>query len=48
MLKRRLISRLLVKSVREESSQASGVRLLHAVQCAESVDITYVHAKKTL
>jgi hypothetical protein len=47
-LNRRLISRLLVKSVREESNQALVVRLLHAAQDAESVGITQVRAKKML
>ena len=43
-----LISRLLVRSVREESNQASVARLWRAAASAERLDITHVRARKTL
>ena len=45
---KRLRSRLLVRSVREESYQVLAVRLLHAAQGAESRVITYVRVRKRL
>jgi hypothetical protein len=42
----RLISRLLVRSVREESNQVSAVRLWRAVRSAERLGITYVRVKR--
>lgn len=43
-----LISRLLIRNVREESDQAPIVRLLRASRSVESVVISHVHAIKTL
>jgi hypothetical protein len=48
LLNVRLLSRLLMKSVKKECNQASAVRLLHAVQGAESAAITHVRARKRL
>jgi hypothetical protein len=44
----RLISRLLVKSVKEESNQVLAARLLRAVRGAERLGITLVRARKIL
>jgi len=44
----RLSSRLLVRSVREESHQVLAVRLLHAARGAESVVTIHVRARKGL
>jgi hypothetical protein len=44
----RLISRLLVKSVKEESDQASAPKPLRAVQGVESLAITHVRVKRIL
>jgi hypothetical protein len=46
LLSVRLISRLLVRSVREESNQVLAVRLWRAVRSAERLGITYVHVKR--
>ena len=48
MLNVRLISRLLVKSVKVESNQASAARLWRAARGAERLGTTYVRAKKRL
>ena len=48
MLNVRLISRLLVRSVKEESDQASAARLWRAVRGAGRLGITYIYAKKIL
>jgi hypothetical protein len=48
LLNVRLISRLLVKSVKVESNQASAARLSRAAAGAESLGTTLVRAKKTL
>jgi hypothetical protein len=48
LLNKRLISRLLVKSVKEESNPAAAARLLRAVRGAERLGITRVRAKKIL
>ena len=49
MLNVRLISRLLVKSVKVESDQASAARLSwRAARGAGRLGTTYVHAKKRL
>ena len=44
----RLISRLLVRSVREESDQALAARLWHAARGAGRLCTTHTHAKKRL
>ena len=46
MLNGRLRSRLLVKSVKEESDQVTAARLWRAAQGAERLDTTHVRAKK--
>lgn len=46
MLNVRLVSRLLVQSVRGESNQVSAVRLLRAAVSAESRGITHLRVKK--
>jgi hypothetical protein len=48
LLNVRLISRLLVRSVREESDQALAARLWRAVRSAGRLGITYVYTKKRL
>jgi hypothetical protein len=48
LLNKRLISRLLMKSVKEESNPAAAARLLRAVRGAERLGITCVRAKKIL
>ena len=48
LLSKRLISRLLVKSVKEESKQVSAVRLERVAQGAERLGITHVRVKKIL
>ena len=48
MLSVRLISRLLMKSVREESDQVLAARLWRAVVGAERLAITRVRARKIL
>ena len=48
MLNVRLISRLLVKSVKEESNQALAARLLRAAGGAERLGITHVRVRKIL
>ena len=48
MLNVRLISRLLVRSVKEESDQASAARLWRAVRGAERLGTIYVHTRKIL
>ena len=48
MLNVRLISRLLVKSVKVESDQASAARLWRAARGAGRLDITPVRAKRGL
>jgi hypothetical protein len=45
LLNVRLISSLLVRSVREESDQALAVRLWRAVRSAERLGTTHVHEK---
>jgi hypothetical protein len=47
LLNKRLISRLLVKSVKKESNPAAAARLLRAVRSAERLDITLVRIRKT-
>jgi hypothetical protein len=42
----RLISRLPVKSVKEESNQAVAARLSRAARGAERLDITHVRVEK--
>jgi hypothetical protein len=44
----RLISRLLVKSVKEEINQAVAARPLRAIRDAERLAITHVRAKRIL
>jgi len=48
LLNVRLISRLLVKSVKEESNQALAARLLRAARGAERLATTYVRVKRIL
>jgi hypothetical protein len=48
LLNVRLISRLLVRSVREESDQALAARLWRAARSAGRLGTTHVHAKKRL
>ena len=48
MLNVKLISSLLVRSVREESDQASAARLWRAARGAERLGTTHVHVKKRL
>jgi hypothetical protein len=48
LLNVRLISRLLVKSVKVGSNQALAARLWRAVRGAGRLGITYVHVKKRL
>jgi hypothetical protein len=48
LLNKRLISRLLVKSVKEESNSAAAAKLLHAVRGAERLDTTLIRARKIL
>ena len=48
MLNVRLISRLLARSVREESDQALAARLWRAARGAERLDTTHVHVRKIL
>jgi hypothetical protein len=44
----RLISRLLVKSVKKESDQALAARLRRAAAGAKRLGTTHVHAKRIL
>jgi len=44
----RLLSSLLIQSVKKESNQASAVRLLRVAVSAESKGITHVRAEKRL
>jgi hypothetical protein len=48
LLNVRLISKLLVRSVKEESDQASAARLWRAVRGAERLGTTHVRAKNRL
>ena len=48
MLNIRLISSLLIRSVREESNQALAARLWRAARGAGRLDTTYAHAKRGL
>ena len=48
MLNVRLISRLRVRSVKEESNQASAARLWRAARGAGRLATTLVHARKIL
>ena len=48
MLNVRLISSLLVRSVREESDQALAARLWRAARGAGRLGTTHVHARKIL
>jgi hypothetical protein len=48
LLNKRLISRLPIKSVKEESNLAAAARLLRAVRGAERLDITLVRARRIL
>ena len=48
MLNVRLTSSLLVRSIREESDQASAARLWRAARGAERLGTTHVHARKIL
>ena len=48
MLSVRLVSRLLMKSVREESDQVSAARLWRAVVDVERLAIIHVHVRKIL
>jgi hypothetical protein len=45
LLNERLISRLLINSVKVEGNQISAAGLLCDVRCAERLDTTYVRVK---
>jgi hypothetical protein len=48
LLNIRLLSSLLIQSVKKESNQVLAVRLVRAAQGVESIGITYARAKKRL